>query len=519
MKMMQVMLQVIFTAFVLSIASSVSAYDIFSDDFDSLTVGQAVQSPFTGSNAYFVATTSQFFSSPNSVTINNATVRTIKYSSASSTQGTVFSWVKAKSIGNFSSAGLQLVNPASGVDLQIRMIDNGTSGSHRFQCGRSTGGEVEIDATPWLDNEWYGMLVQWEYSTSSITYRCGYQSTASGITYSDWYIAPAAFDWVDSVTVLSSLGSGRLFFDSFTTTLTSDPGYIETSGYSLEYDTAFVDLDISNATSGVLFDVEYFLDQTEINSTVSATFPQQVSFSYSIGSSTNVTTVAETIDHTANGTGYVSHEFVGLSDGVYDAIIRYTNTGVLFGQPRPFPQSYITAQFTISGGVLTGSQIVQNHTAEIYNEIYIAKPCDVEHIDGCIINALTFLFVPTQTDIGSFSNFQNEIPNRMPFNWFYGISAGVQNIPQQSTPSFPTYTMDMPLLGTEFEILSQATIDKFIDANSRELFKDVIMWSVILTIMSMIFFTVGSAFGRLDTGVEVGIQGENRRSGRYSSMN
>lgn len=132
-----------------------------------------------------------------------------------------------------------------------------------------------------------------------------------------------------------------------------------------ETNTHFTSLTVSDLAGGVVkIDVDYNLDQTEIDTSVSALNPDNVSFGYATSGFPSF--YSEDIDQSVDGVGSVSHTSSALPDGSYTGLVKFSNAGCSFGLSAcPFPASYVYFDFTLSGGVVTAST-----TGEFYNNSY-----------------------------------------------------------------------------------------------------------------------------------------------------
>jgi len=131
--------------------------------------------------------------------------------------------------------------------------------------------------------------------------------------------------------------------------------YAYQSGFNSETQTRFTDVSITG-TSTVNIDATYWLEQSEITTSISEFNPTLISFEYALSPSTSFTAVSETISNTIlDGSQSTETNLSSLADGTYDLLVRFSNFGVPFGAARPFPDSYVYPSFTIFGGVLSAT--------------------------------------------------------------------------------------------------------------------------------------------------------------------
>lgn len=263
------------------------------------------------------------------------------------------------------------------------------------------------------------------------------------------------------------------------------------TGVTQEFDTVFLNAELECTFDCIL--VTYDIDETELIESNPARNIQAVRFLYSPVSTDTILSDIHYIDPTTATSSEFDVSY--LDDGTYSAQVQFYNNGTIFTGVVPFAQTHLNFEFTISSGVVTDMSPVEIYDSEFYNEITTYKPCSVIELWGCIENAGRFLFVPSIAQLKNFEDFKNEIPNRYPFSWFFGVAGVIEEI-NQAEVSFPTYTIPLPFIGN-WEILSQATIDKFYPSDVRELFRDIVFWSLVVTFFAMAFFSVGSVFGSL----------------------
>jgi len=183
--------------------------------------------------------------------------------------------------------------------------------------------------------------------------------------------------------------------------------------------TRFTDIDITG-TSTVNISADYFLEQSEIDTTISATNPTAVNFRYSLRPSTTSNAFAETIDNTVQGTSTVDIDIAGFVDGTYDLLVSFTNGGCSLGLSAcPFPKSYVYSSFTISGGVLStvGDNEYYDGTTPPPTTSY--QECSITQIGNCISNAFVYLFFPSQTALNSFTILGDQLDIRFPFAYVF----------------------------------------------------------------------------------------------------
>jgi len=179
-----------------------------------------------------------------------------------------------------------------------------------------------------------------------------------------------------------------------------------------------------------------------------------------------------TLTITVNGTGNAAF------DGVLQAVPPFTfvssSPSSLATAVNP-PYVIIYAQFSslIAGGNSSG---VSTSSVQISCNGSFATSTgffsDISNgVSYGLCTATTFLFVPTQQSLQSFSNLNSTAQTKIPFSYFYGLYAIYDNLSASSTDNLPDYSIDLPAFGsttalgvitpTHFDILSTTTISKY----------------------------------------------------------
>jgi hypothetical protein len=304
------------------------------------------------------------------------------------------------------------------------------------------------------------------------------------ITYSRFSASPS----IDVDLVYS------VFFDS------SDQLYVNFLGDY--YNTKFTSVDITASSSVVSFDVDYFLDSDEINASSSATNPTLVRVSFASSTQNDVTSYGISIDNSQTGSQSVQFDLPqSLSDGVYDYIIDFSNSGCTLGLSScPFPNAYITGQFTLSAGILT-SYTESVYTDETFyswdNPETMYKECGLSNMAGCIQNAFIFLFIPNSTQIGSDITdiiLDETIPlasQKFPFRYVADLKVVYQEqVGLQSTTTVPSVSYDLTgtVIPSEFDLFSQDSMSQIAGKDFLSLVKSIISSFLLLSFIAYVIF-------------------------------
>jgi len=269
-------------------------------------------------------------------------------------------------------------------------------------------------------------------------------------------------------------------WDNDTKTITT-PILVPNPGFNAVTNTRFLDVDF-NGTSTVEIDVSYFLDEEEIDSTISQYNPTLVRFNTALRPGTDFSRQAESISNTVFGTSTVSTSFTGLADGVYDLSIDFANGGTAFGSPQPFPFSYVYTSFTIAGGVLTATSSLEFYDYANINNETTYKPCSITEIGGCIINAFVFLFVPSTDSINSFFELNETLSTKFPFAYLYDFQSSITSLFNPSPTASSTISYDFAGLG-ELSLISQAQLEAVPYASFIKVTLGYLMWIAFASLM------------------------------------
>jgi len=232
---------------------------------------------------------------------------------------------------------------------------------------------------------------------------------------------------------------------------------IPTIGFDATTQTRFTDVSITG-TSTITIEADYFLEQSEINTTVSAFNPAQVNFGIALRPSTSISQRGVNINSSLQGTSSASTTFNSLADGTYDLNITFYNNGVIFGQDRPFKDSYIYTSFVVASGTLQsiGTPEYYDGTTPLNPET--TKPCSITEIGGCIINAFSYLFYPSSSGIENITGLYGTLSTKFPFAYFTDFNDSVTSIFTNSTTESLSISVPFGTFGT-IDLLSAEMIE------------------------------------------------------------
>lgn len=320
------------------------------------------------------------------------------------------------------------------------------SNSGLIMTGNSMSSQTFATSTQVENETWYTVIL--EFRENPAGFLDVKPSMAEGVvvTSGDWAsttLSNLSDIYVDLV-MTSNSASAQPMIDSFL--YDDDPDNsepFENTGqntFSSENNTRFLDLVISG-TSTVNIEVDYFLDEDEIDTSISARNPTLVRFQTSLRPSTTMSGQSESIDPLSFGTSTVDTNLSGLADGTYDLLISFSNLGVTFGSDVPFSQSYIYTDFTIAGGVLVATGTPEFYDATTFYEESRYSDCGLTNIGGCLQNVIIWLFVPSQFSTEYFETVKSELETKVPFAYIFAITNQIAII-QSGSGTLPSITLD-----------------------------------------------------------------------------
>lgn len=273
------------------------------------------------------------------------------------------------------------------------------------RVGTSTNSNSVMQSTSNGTGFCNGSLDKGNFSSASTGLYVVTLYTTSGAEFSEVY-GYINVSWDSATEVLSITPDDTINFD--------------TAGFSTAYDTKFESITITG-TSTINIDVGYFLAEGEIDTTISELNPTLVQFQYD-NASGSASSIGEAISNTTFGSQTVDTDLSGLPDGQYDLIIRFSNLGVPFGSPRPFPLAYAYSGFTVAGGVLTTTVTPEFYDTTSFENPATAQPCSITEIGGCINNSMRYLFYPSSESVDAFMTTYQTLETKIPFVYLYQSS-------------------------------------------------------------------------------------------------
>jgi len=237
------------------------------------------------------------------------------------------------------------------------------------------------------------------------------------------------------------------------------PAMIDGVNYDFNYNTRFLGFTASGTSGNIELSADYFIDGSEIQSNVSAYNPTIVKFRYAnrASSTSEFGGQGETMTD-FDGNASISTTLVGLSDGVYDVNIYFTNFGCETEQSEcPFALSYIYSEFTVSSGTVSSVGNIELYDGTTIEQEVRYKECSITKIDNCISNAFVFLFVPNDLSMDYVGFMYDFIKEKAPFAYLDVFYGSIQAM-RQTGGTLPTVTIDAGGLG-EMTIFSGNVVE------------------------------------------------------------
>jgi len=273
--------------------------------------------------------------------------------------------------------------------------------------------------------------------------------------------------------VSSQCNPGNFFVKNVS--FSSDSQFISDIIFNSVTQTRFTDVDVTG-TSTVNVEAEYYLEQSEIDVTKSERNPAMVRFQYSLRPGTTFDGFSESIDATLQGTSTADIDLSGFSDGTYDLLVTFSNSGCTLGlAPCPFKDSYVYSSFTIASGTLVsvGDNEFYDGTVPPPENQY--QDCSITNIGNCISNAFVYLFFPSQSALNSFTILGDQLDTRFPFAYIFDTLEVVQTL--YSTTQSESLDLTVPFASFgDITLISQDMLEEIPMSETIKLLLTYTLW-------------------------------------------
>lgn len=255
--------------------------------------------------------------------------------------------------------------------------------------------------------------------------------------------------------------------------------------------TRFTSLDITGTTS-LSFEVGYFLDANEINTSVSALNPSIVAIKFLRAVGDPIEGFGESIDTSVFGESTVTLTKESFEQGNYTAQIYFSNPGCSIGFTQcPFSDSYIIVDFKVD----IDGEVFEIGTPEFYdlsNELNdnIAKysECSVTKLAGCFQNVIIWSLVPNEDITAYLGESLEQHSDKVPFNYIYLTYDTIEDL-SNSTSSFSGFTIPTSVMWDELPDFEAIPSDFWATGTPKEI-SDVIrpvseLWLYLFTFLGL----------------------------------
>lgn len=128
-----------------------------------------------------------------------------------------------------------------------------------------------------------------------------------------------------------------------------------------------------------------------------------------------------------------------IPDGEYSAQINFWN---MFSQNFVLNRTYLTINFTVSGGSVITQAVVDSSDAIFPFSATAYEECGITNITGCINNSFRFLFYPSTESIDSFTTQYQAVQQKAPFVYVYQASDLLTSMYNGTAGSIPALTLE-----------------------------------------------------------------------------
>lgn len=218
----------------------------------------------------------------------------------------------------------------------------------------------------------------------------------------------------------------------------------DTEVFYTQYNTRFTG--ISYATSSI--DVGYFIDPSEADANVATKNPTLVRFSYSKKPSTDFSRRSFSIEDAISptwGNGTTTGIFSLDANAEYDFMVSFANSGTIINGVIPFDLAYVYFSVTTNAsGTIESVDNVDFYNAQTpKTNDTIYQPCGITDLTGCFINALIFIFYPSDASLNRFTTTWQQIEYKKPFGY---VTVTIEQLQSLNTTASSTFSLgnDLP---------------------------------------------------------------------------
>jgi len=127
-----------------------------------------------------------------------------------------------------------------------------------------------------------------------------------------------------------------------------------------------------------------------------------------------------------------------IPDGEYSAQINFWN---MFSQNFVLNRTYLTINFTVSGGVVSVQNVVDSSDAIFPFSQTAYEECGFTNLSGCLNNSMRFLFYPSTESITAVSSQYQALQTKIPFVYVSQASALLTGLYGGTVSTIPSITV------------------------------------------------------------------------------
>lgn len=221
--------------------------------------------------------------------------------------------------------------------------------------------------------------------------------------------------------------------------------------FNTAYNTKFES--VTASSSDLL--ITHYVDPDEYNPNISEFNPDLIRVRTALVPTTEIIGQSFTMSG-ITGTHTTNADLSDLVDGEHDVFISFANAGCVLGlSDCPFPLSYVTLRVEMaSGTIFSIVGTPQFYDSTTFIDETADQPCGVTNIQGCIVNAMRSLFVPSSQSISQFSDTWQDVRTKPPFGYVTSIIDETQTLTSTTTPAWEM--PDLPFVSAVFDPIKTA---------------------------------------------------------------
>jgi hypothetical protein len=259
-------------------------------------------------------------------------------------------------------------------------------------------------------------------------------------------------------------------------------------------------VNVGNNVNDVKFDVVYYVDPAERNTSLATRNPTLVSVTLGQTGNSGVATIGNYMS-SSTGTGTASITFPDSSlanDGYYTALVKFSSIACAIDTSKcPFPEVYLYFDFRIVNHVVTNVTQVENYNLTQPLVTSEQQTCSLSNFTGCIVNAMMYLFVPSNSAISAFKDsiVSSDFPLlAVAYDAYSNFQHAPDATPTVDSGSGLSVNLTVPQAGIDVPMFSVALLSSGL-GDARPIFRGIALIALYLGFLYMIWNTVSGIFG------------------------